>query len=192
MVMGKNVFSDISENLVPFREALAGSVKRRALLFQNFPEAMEVVKTIPLKDLIEPLLAPPMSPDTSLMDVLQAINSRRLDFVYIVDDQQRLIGLVTRTDLMRWVEVIAAQPGSNPINSTVKDLMAPAPITVTNHDDTACALSMMKEHGYKRILVVDKDTRALVGLLRIENIMESVLLKVAGKAALTAEPAARA
>lgn len=179
MVMGKNVFSDISQNLVPFREALATSVKRRTLVFQNFPEAIEVVKTIPLMDLIEPLTALPMKQEDLLIDVLKEINSKRLDFVYIVDAQQNLVGMVTRTDLMRWAEV-AAQPGDSPLELRVKDLMAPIPITVTDHDDTAAALAMMKEHGYKRILVLNHETRKIIGLLRIENIMEKVLLQVAG------------
>ncbi len=179
MVMGKNVFSDISANLVPFREALVSSVKRRTLIFQNFPEALEVIKTIPLKDLIEPLVAPPMKQEDLLVDVLKDINSKKLDFVYIVDEQQNLIGMVTRTDLMRWAEVAAQQSGS-PLDMKVKDLMAPIPVTVTDHDDTACALALMKEHGYKRILVLNKDSRKILGLLRIENIMENVLVRLAG------------
>ena len=190
MVMGKNVFNQISESLVPFREALANAVKRRTLLFQNFPEADAVVKEIPLTELIEPLISPPLTREHALLEVLKTINESRLDYVYIVDEQQRLVGLVTRTDLMRWSEVIAAQPDNvKRLDLKVKDLMVPAPLpTVTDKDDTAFAIAMMREHGFKRLPVVNKETRAITGMLRIENVMEKVLRRVESSREKAAQP----
>jgi len=188
MVMGKNVFSQISENLLPFRDALASSVKRRTLLFRNFPEAREVVKEIPLTELIEPLISPPMTPEHALLEVVQTINAKRLDYVYIVDDQHRLVGLVTRTDLMRWAEVIAAQPDERKrLDLKVKDLMVPAPMTVTDTDNTEFAIAMMREHGYKRLPVINKETQSIIGMLRIENVLERVLQQVASSREKSAE-----
>ena len=191
MVMGKNVFNQISENLAPFKEALARAVKRRTLLFRNFPEATKVVKAIPLAELIEPLLSPPFTQEHLLSEVLKTINEKRLDYVYIIDEHERLVGLVTRTDLMRWVELIAAEPERKYFDLKVKDLMVPALRTVTDEDDTAFVIAMMREHGMKRLPVINKETRAIKGMLRVENVMAKVLHQVARAKDASAEPARR-
>ncbi len=188
MVMGKNIFHQISEHLVPFREALATATKRRTPLFQNFPEAASIVKQISLAELTEPLISPPLTREDTLLDVIKVINEKQLDYVYIVDDRQRLVGLVTRTDLIRWAEVIAAQPEKKHFDLKVKDLMVPAPRTVMEKDDTAFAVAMMREHGLKRLPVVHSETGAILGMVRIENLIERVLEKVLSSGARTAEP----
>ena len=179
LVLGKNIFGQISESLVPFKQALATATMRRTDLFQNFPEAAEIVRRIPLSQLIEPLITEPMTPDTPLMKVVQTINSKRLDHIYIVDEEQKLVGLVTRTDLMRWGEVIAARPGSKNLNLVVRDLMVPAPTAVSKEDDTAFVLATMRTRGLKRLPVIDKDSKAIIGMIRIENAMQKILESIA-------------
>ena len=154
-------------------------VKQRTLHFQNFPEAAEIANRIPLKDVVEPLETPPFTPEEKLWTVLEAIDENRLDYTYIVDHQERLVGLVTRTDLMRWVEVIAANPEGNKLELKVQDMMVPGLKTVTDKDETATAVSMMRQYGLKRLPVVHQETGAIIGMLRVENIMRKILREIA-------------
>jgi len=184
LVMGKNVFTHISQVLTPFRDAIAGAMKRRTSIWSAYPDLHRIVSGLKLKDMMEPPITDPLHMESGMYECIEKINTNHLDFIYVVDDNEKLIGVVTRSDLLRAIEVAAANPGMSQRNVTVKDIMVATTVVVTAEDDLVFAISTMREHGFKRIPVVEsRENQKLVGNIRIENVMERLLreLQIDGK-----------
>jgi len=176
LVMGKHVFDQFSHAFVPFRKALADAMNQRTSVWQAMPEVQKLVAAIPLTELIDPVITEPLNFDNTLSDAVDKINKNRLDFVYVVDDRGHLVGLVTRGDLLRAIEVAASQPDKDQRNITVKHIVEQEPLYVTMSDDTLHAVSLMREHGFKRLPVVEnKDNMHLKGNIRIENVIDRIM-----------------
>jgi CBS domain-containing protein len=176
LVMGKNIFDQVSSTLSPFREALADAMKRRSSIWQDFPDLQKVVQSIHLNELVEPLITTPLKLDSTLLEAVSKINQYRFEFVFVVDDDGKLQGLVTRSDVLKAIESAAANTADDHHNLKVKDFLEKVPCVVTAGDDTLHAVKLMRESGFKRLPVVDNcESLKLVGSLRIENIMEAVL-----------------
>src|SRR3546814_14432682 len=78
----------------------------------------------------------------------------------VIDEQGRLIGLVSRTDALRW-RIEGALPDAS-LAEHISDASLP-----TAYPETPCALiaDMMVETGIGRVPIVQPKTRRLVGLL---------------------------
>ena len=85
-------------------------MKKQTSIWQHLPDIQQVASAIPLSDLIEPVITEPLNFETTLLETIEKINRHQLDFVFVVDDGNRLAGLVTRSDLLRAFEVAAATP----------------------------------------------------------------------------------
>jgi NADH:ubiquinone reductase (H+-translocating) len=178
-VLGRSVFTQISAALGPLRDAMATAMKRRTNIWNNLHDVRDVLDTVPLKQMLEPLPDRPITCDCRIADLLDRLNKNRLDFCIVVDDDQRLIGIVTRSDLFRAVEVAAAAPEGGQINVTVKDIMVKDPITISLTETTTLALMTMREHGLKTLPVLeDTHTGVVKGYVRLENIMDCVIKQV--------------
>ncbi|QQR59309.1 MAG: FAD-dependent oxidoreductase [Candidatus Melainabacteria bacterium] len=178
-VMGSNVFSQISTALSPLKEAVVKAMNRRTNIWKSLHEVREVLELIPLKALIQPLPESPLSADYHVVDAIHKLNISRLDFLPVTDDDGRLIGMITRSDLLRSIEVAAALPEGAEMNITAKDIMVQNPIAITVSDTAALAIMTMREHGFKVVPVVeDLESRRIVGYVRIENVMDHIAQKL--------------
>jgi CBS-domain-containing membrane protein len=165
--------------LVPLRDAMAAAMKRRTNIWKNLHEVRDAMSDIPLKELLEPLPDDPVKPDCKIDDLLDRLNRQRTEFCIVVNDDKELIGIVTRSDLFRAIEVAAAQPAGSRLNLCVNDIMVKDPICVGLTEETATVLMTMREHGVKTIPVLeDCDSRIVKGYVRIENIMHEVVKRV--------------
>ncbi|ETW94592.1 MAG: hypothetical protein ETSY1_34180, partial [Candidatus Entotheonella factor] len=64
LVMGKNLFSSISNALAPFRHVIAEAIKRRGgALWQRMPMAREILEPQPLSTFLEPCEIQPLTPE---------------------------------------------------------------------------------------------------------------------------------
>lgn len=179
VVLGRSVFTQVSAALAPLRDAIAQAVRRRTNIWKNLDEVREVLDTIPLKLLLEPLPDDPLAVDGRVNDAIDRINREHLDLCCVVDENKCLIGVVTRSDLFRAIEVAAALPPGSELNISVKDIMVRDPITVTIKDTAALALMTMREHGLKSLPVVDSHrTRVAKGYVRIENLMDCLMKRL--------------
>jgi CBS domain-containing protein len=99
----------------------------------------------------------------------------------VVNKDQALIGIVTRTDLLQSVEVSAALPPEQRDHMMVKDIMVKDPIAISAEDTTMLAFATMRERGMKRLPVVEsRRNRVVTGYVRIENIMDEAVQRFSG------------
>jgi CBS domain-containing protein len=82
--------------------------------------------------------------------------------------ERRPLGIVTDRDIV--IEAVAA--GLDAGTLTAGDVMGQRLVTVNEEDDVLTALARMREHGVRRLPVVDRAGR-LAGILTIDNLLEA-------------------
>ena len=174
LVMGKNVFDQISGALAPFREALAQTLNRRAVdYWKDRPQVYDLLRNTALRDLVEPNPQPLLKPTMGIREVSQAFVEHGNEFFYVSSDGETLDGVVTITDLLR------AQGNRDPESLLLKDLMTKDPVVIAVDDNCAVAANAIREYRLKNLPVVDqKGSRKLVGCLRVRRLMAFVLKEI--------------
>jgi CBS domain-containing protein len=135
---------------------------------------------------------PTVKPQDNLEQILQALEKNRRRRAVVVDEDNRVLGIITDGDLLR-----RSQHKSNPgllarlrrlvsgqgqdekpplLNAaeTAVDLMSTPAFTISVNAPTSEALALMMRHGIKRLPVVDEDGR-LVGLLGRASLLQGIL-----------------
>lgn len=135
---------------------------------------------------------PTVAPQTTLEEVLQALegNSRRR--AVVVDADQRVVGIITDGDLLRRSQqanrpgllvrlrrLVGGRPSPSPapllaVTETAADLMTTPVITIPITTTPNEALRLMVGHGVKRLPVVDGNGR-LLGLLGRGSLLRGLL-----------------
>jgi NADH dehydrogenase len=174
VVMGKNVFTQISGALAPLKDALAQALNRRAVdAWRGEPQAFEILKQTPLQELMEPVPQPILKPGSTLADVSRAFINNGNEFFYVSSDGQTLEGVVTITDLLRGRSMGAAA------SSPLSDFMTRNPVALAADDDCALASAAIREYRLKSLPVVEhKESRKLIGCIRVRRLMAYVLKEV--------------
>jgi NADH:ubiquinone reductase (H+-translocating) len=178
LVMGKNVFTQISGALAPLRDALAKTLNRRAMdVWKDRPQVYELLQCTPLKDLMEPVPQPLLPPTLNIEQVSHAFIEHPNEFFFISSDGHTLEGVVTITDLLR-----ARDSGQQKL----QDFMTQNPVTVAVDDTCAVAATAMREYRLKTLPVVQKGSRELAGCLRVRKLMAFVAKELAKAPVATA------
>jgi CBS domain-containing protein len=161
--------------LSPLRDAVAKAVKRRASP-KSLDEYRHVLGSIALSQVTDALPGAPLQPENTLENAIERINKHRLDFCCVVNKAGLLVGIVTRTDLLAAIEVATSLQDKKAAEITIKEIMVSDPVAITLEDTTLLALLTMREHGLKRVPVLESRTnRTPKGYVRIENIMDHVV-----------------
>lgn len=127
-----------------------------------------------------------VKPETPFKDVIETLLRHDVSGVPVVDEEGRLLGIVTEADLVskegftslrrrplqalvdlvtgdvRWVQKAKAL--------TAESLMTPSPFAIHPADDVSFAARRMLEHRVKRLPVVDHQGR-LVGMLSRHDVL---------------------
>lgn len=164
LVMGKHVFEKTSA-IKPFRKLLEETIKRRAVnIWQKMPIVHDLLEKKEVSELLEPVQTI-IDGNQTFEDILEIFNDTSKDFCCIVSDE-KLKGVITRSDLFRAIENGATT------KTPVSDCMIKDPITVTTSDTALTAASTMKEHGIKRLFVVNNFIdNNLAGYIRAEKLL---------------------
>jgi CBS domain-containing protein len=188
LVIGKNVFTQMSGALAPLRDALAQALNRRAVnVWKDQPEAYGLLKKTPLRDLMEPVPRPFLKPSDTLFDASHAFVEHGNEFFYVSSDGENLEGVVTITDLLR-----GRGAGATP-ESPISDFMTKNPVALAADEDCALASGSIREYRLKSLPVVErKDSRKLVGCLRIRRLMAYVFQELGDETRFVARPEAQA
>jgi CBS domain-containing protein len=135
---------------------------------------------------------PTVTPTTPLEEIVQVLEQNRRRRAVVVDDAQHVLGIITDGDLLRRSQqeahpglldrlrrLVTGQPATTSLPlldaaETAADLMTSPVITIPITASPAAALSLMVQHGVKRLPVVDEDGR-LVGLLGRASLLRSLI-----------------
>ncbi len=175
-VMGKKVFQQISGTLAPFREFVADAVRRRSSdIWQRIPAAFAILQAQPLSTFIKPLSVT-LSPDNTFQDAVRNLCADDMDFCCVVDDGNKLRGIVTRTDIFRAVDA-----GVRP-KASVHEFMNQTPVCVTMNDSSTVVAGTMRERSIKWVPVVDDLSNLHVeGYVRRDSMIGYVLEKLSAR-----------
>ncbi len=95
------------------------------------------------------------------------MSSKGFGCTSVVDDEGKLVGIITDGDLRR-----ALEKYQNIFDKPVYEMFTPNPITISKDALAAKALQVMEEHSITTILTVDDDSRP-TGILHLHDILSA-------------------
>ncbi|MFP4472425.1 MAG: SIS domain-containing protein [Candidatus Omnitrophota bacterium] len=110
-----------------------------------------------------------VSPDTRVRDVLVAITRARCGSASVLDDDGKLLGLLTDGDIRRHLE-----QGEHFLDERVGDLMTADPRAIQSDQLAADAFAVLKAKQVDELPVVDQEGHS-VGLLDIQDLLRAGL-----------------
>lgn len=108
--------------------------------------------------------------ESSVTEAAKIMREYHVGDVVIVKEKygkQMPVGILTDRDIT--LEIVARN--ANPENIRVGDAMSFELTTVTDDDDLMHVIEVMRNHGIRRVPVVDMD-EALVGILTVDDIVD--------------------
>lgn len=171
VVMGRNAFTQISKSLSPLRNALAEALNRRMVdIWQDWPQAYEILRQTPLTEFIEPAPEPMLKPTITLREVNKVFSEYSNEFFYVASDGVHLEGIVTFTDLTR-----AFSSGAK-METPLAEFMIKEPIAVSIKDTSLVAVSTLRDYRLKSIPLVDeRQGGRIAGYISARKMMAYVL-----------------
>lgn len=135
---------------------------------------------------------PVVLPGATLEETVQALEKNRRRRVVVIDEERRVLGILTDGDLLERVQnqlqpgllkrlraLVTGIPPAAPVSlaeskDTAADLMTAPVITIPVDASPSAALSLMIKHEIKRLPVVDQNGR-LVGLLGRASLLRGLV-----------------
>lgn len=127
-----------------------------------------------------------VSPGTSLSEAAHLLVTHRISGLPVVDESNKLLGIISEADFLRALGVPAHHPGHHlwqtlenmfhptvqvrEAEGTVDELMVRDVITLSDQASLHEALDLMKQHRIKRLVVCDEKQR-VVGMLTRSNLV---------------------
>ena len=184
--LGSAMFSETAAVFPAFRELLYNAVIRRSGdLWRRLPAGKSVLDHESLASLLEPLPAEMLRKSSTLTDAIKALRESPSGELVILDEEQRLWGILDRNDLFQIVSRIASTPADEQealIQHELSEFVQgdPNPLSVALDDSTAVAFATMVNRGISWLPVIQSkaDPRP-VGLVRGERIANRVVQKIA-------------
>ena len=93
---------------------------------------------------------PAVKIEDNIREIILEITSKRLGATAVIDDENRLLGIITDGDLRRMLESHDDVSGL-----TAKEIMTPNPIAIQKHDLAVDALTAMREKSISQIIICD-------------------------------------
>jgi len=124
---------------------------------------------MPLKDIMVKNVVT-ASPEETLESVVKKLYSRNVGCIIIVEDGKP-IGIVTDRD-------IAIRGFGKPPETPIKEIMTPKVITIFEDDGIFELTKKFRNHGVRRIPVIDKNGK-LQGIISVDDIFELLVTEFA-------------
>jgi len=103
--------------------------------------------------------------DTGMEDVIYEMSRKGLGVTAVVDDQDKLLGIISDGDLRR---LLQARRGEF-LNLNAEECMTESPITISEEELAAKALNILEDNKITSLMVVDKDGR-IMGVLHVHDL----------------------
>jgi len=115
---------------------------------------------------------PVIGADSPAGDMIIRITEKQAGAVSVIDDDGRLLGLITDYDIRK-----VFQGGGDVFSMTARDVMNPRPVVINEDEKAYAALKIMQEakKSFTVMPVVDKEGIA-VGMIRLMDIVKAGLL----------------
>jgi NADH dehydrogenase len=189
---GAQVFSRMSKTLTPLQRRLAEAIRQRSAgVWTRMPEVHAVLSRERVSAFAEP--APfTLRADTTFEDAVALFATHHADTVYVVDADGHLSGVLTRTDLLRVVEVLTSRPVTEREGVAIQHFMTADPVAVAIDDLASVAALLMWNRGFKSLPVVSTSQGGrLIGCFRAETVMQSVMQRLLAARQLATPVASR-
>lgn len=116
-----------------------------------------------------------VGPDDSLQDAAKQMRSHDVGFLPVVDGQ-KLVGALTDRD----ITVKAVAEGKDPKKSHVKDVASKDVAWCYDDQDPDDAAKVMKDKEVRRVMVIDHDSKQLVGVVSVGDLATKDSSKTSG------------
>ena len=117
-----------------------------------------------------------VNPEDTLVEAAEKMRALNVGPMPVCDGD-RLVGLITDRDIV----VRAVALGHDPSSSKVSDIMSGDVHWVTQDTSIDEASRIMKEHQIRRLLVVDKDSHKLMGIVSLGDLSQEASEELAGE-----------
>jgi arabinose-5-phosphate isomerase len=108
---------------------------------------------------------PRIRPTTKMPEVIYEMSKKGLGHTAVVEDSNRLVGIISDGDLRRFIE----REGNRALNLTAADCMTRNPVTIGRQELATRALNLMEARKITSLLVVDGAGK-LEGVLHIHDL----------------------
>ena len=116
-----------------------------------------------------------VGPNDSLQDAAKQMRSHDVGFLPVVDGP-RLVGALTDRD----IAIRAVAEGKDPKKTTVKDVANKDVAWCYDDQSTDDAAKAMKDKEVRRIMVIDHDSKELVGVVSVGDLATKDSSKTSG------------
>ena len=105
----------------------------------------------------------------SLKDAIEEMSNKKVGFTSILDDKNKLVGILTDGDLRR------AVLNKKNIESSIEDCMTKNPITLNGSEMAIEAVNIMEKSKVNCFLITDKDEK-VIGMLNLNDLLGSKVI----------------
>lgn len=171
LVMGKEVFSQISEALTPFRNLVTQALRwRRPRLNPRLAQSWVALERAPLSTFMEAAPEHRIAPDETFADAGRLFEQHAVEGLCVLNEGAGLEGIVTRNELFE-----AFAQGKR-AGITIREVMCVDPLVVTPDDTSLTVGDLMNKSDIDWVPVVErKETRRLIGVIRLERMLRHLL-----------------
>ncbi|MGD8534590.1 MAG: KpsF/GutQ family sugar-phosphate isomerase [Candidatus Aminicenantes bacterium] len=108
---------------------------------------------------------PCVSFEASVKEVLEEMSRKKLGMTCVVDNKERLVGVVTDGDLRRKIQ----KYGKSFLDKSAQDCMTPDPWTVNREDLATTALNIMEENKITSLVIKNKNGK-IEGIIHLHDL----------------------
>jgi CBS domain-containing protein len=120
------------------------------------------------------------SPEESIENAARRMDARGIGSLVVVDAKERPIGMLTDRDI-----VLSSVRGSLDAAATpVREIMREPVTAVTAEAPIGVAIRFMRQYGVRRILVVNKRSGRLEGIVTADDVVQLLSHELSGAAEL--------
>jgi arabinose-5-phosphate isomerase len=158
-------------------DALAmGLLERRGFTIEDFavlhPGGRLGKKLVRVEDVMQAgEQAPRVRPDTPMREVLFEMTKKRLGMTTVVDEEGRLLGMISDGDLRRHIE----RDGYTLLDRTAAECMTAGPLTVARRLLATSALALLEERKITSLPVVDAAGR-VEGVVHLHDLWKTEMI----------------
>lgn len=124
-----------------------------------------------VKDLYIQNQKPAIGPAAVLKEIILSISGSRLGVTSVVDEQNRVLGVITDGDLRRMLE-----KESELTTVKAENIMTRQPKQVAPEAMAIQALDLLRKHDITQLVVVDPATQEYLGILHLHDLIKEGLL----------------